>query len=152
MDPQHRRFHPPGRKIWHRRQGSQGEAIAQLDRSFSRRPLALGPLPSDFTQDGHPLAAKLLYLDLPKDMPGADAHGRVSVGRCKSCANQHDTFDLLPFQVTGPYVAGVESLPFCTINNGKASCGHRGNANRTSCTLANASSNTGPVRSCNLDR
>ena len=30
--------------------------------------LAVGPSPSDFTPEGRPLAANLLYLDLPNDM------------------------------------------------------------------------------------
>ena len=56
--------------------------------------LAVGPSPSDSTPDGRPLTAKLLYLDLPHDMPGPDAHCRVSVARCKPCSNPHDTTDL----------------------------------------------------------
>ena len=55
---------------------------------------AVGPSPSDSTPDGRPLASKLLYLDLPNDMPGPDAHCRVSVVRCKPCTNPHDTTDL----------------------------------------------------------
>ena len=39
--------------------------------------LAVGPSPSYSTPDGRPLAAKLLYLDLPNDMQGPDAHCRV---------------------------------------------------------------------------
>ena len=45
--------------------------------------------PAD-TPDGSPLGDKLLYLDLPSDMPGADARWRVSLQRCKPCANPHD--------------------------------------------------------------
>ena len=50
--------------------------------------LAVGPCPSSNTPDGSPLEDKLLYLDLlyldlPTDMPGADAHRHVSVERCK---------------------------------------------------------------------
>ena len=44
--------------------------------------LAVGPSLSDSTPDGPSLAAKLIYLDLPNDMPGPDAHCRVSVVRC----------------------------------------------------------------------
>ena len=40
------------------------------------------------------MAAKLLYLDLLNDVPGPDAHCRVSVARCKPCTNPHDTTDL----------------------------------------------------------
>ena len=56
--------------------------------------LAVGPLPFDSAPDGRPLAAKLLFLDFPNDMPGPDAHYRVSVARCKACTNPHDTTDL----------------------------------------------------------
>ena len=35
--------------------------------------LAVGPSPAEATPDGRPLASKLLYLDLPNDMPGAYA-------------------------------------------------------------------------------
>ena len=37
---------------------------------------------------------KLLYLDLSTDMPGADAHRRVSVERCKPCTTPHDLGDM----------------------------------------------------------
>ena len=36
--------------------------------------LAVGPSPSDSTADGRSQAAKLLYSDLPNDMPGPDVH------------------------------------------------------------------------------
>ena len=49
--------------------------------------IAIGPSPAESTPDGRPLAAKLHYPDLPNDMPGADAPCRVSVVRCKPCAN-----------------------------------------------------------------
>ena len=41
--------------------------------------LADGLCSSADSPDGSPLGAKLLFLDLPSDMPGADAHRRVSV-------------------------------------------------------------------------
>ena len=44
---------------------------------------------------------KLLYLDLPSDMPGADARGRVSVQRCKPCANPHDQGDMPKYLPAG---------------------------------------------------
>ena len=50
--------------------------------------------PSSDTPDGSLLVVKLLYLDLPTDMPGADAHRRVSVERCKPCTNPHDRGDM----------------------------------------------------------
>ena len=56
--------------------------------------LAVGPYTPADTPDGFPLGDKLLYLDLPSDIPGADARRRVSVQRCKSCANPHDHGDM----------------------------------------------------------
>ena len=56
--------------------------------------LAVGRCPSSDTPNGPPLGGKLLYLDLPTDMPGADAHRRVSVERCKPCTNPHDRGDM----------------------------------------------------------
>ena len=55
--------------------------------------LAVGPCNPVNTTDGSPLGAKL-YLALPSDMPGADARRRVSVQRCKPCANPHDHSDM----------------------------------------------------------
>ena len=56
--------------------------------------LAVGPSPSSATPDGSSLGHKLLYLDLPSDTPGADAHRRVSVERCKPCTTPHDRGDM----------------------------------------------------------
>ena len=56
--------------------------------------LAVGPWTAADTSDGSPLGGKLLFLDLPSDMPGADARRRVSVHHCKACANPHDHGDL----------------------------------------------------------
>ena len=55
---------------------------------------AVGPCPFSDTPDGSPLGDKLLYVDLPTDMPGVDAHGRVSVERCKPWTNPHDRGDM----------------------------------------------------------
>ena len=63
---------------------------AAIIRQGSRK----SPSPSNSTPDGHPLATKLNYLDLPKNMPGPGAHCRVSVARCKPCTNPHHTTDL----------------------------------------------------------
>ena len=68
-------------------------------RHFNR--LAVGPTPSESTPDGRPLAAKLLYLNLPNDMLDADAHYHVSVARCKPCPNSHDATDLPRHLPTG---------------------------------------------------
>ena len=56
--------------------------------------IAVDPSPFDSTTDGRPLVATLLHLDFPSDIPGLDAHCRVSVAHCKPCANPHDTTDL----------------------------------------------------------
>ena len=56
--------------------------------------LAVGPCTPADTPDGSLLSDKLLYLDLPFDMPGADARRRFSVQRCKPCANLHDHDDM----------------------------------------------------------
>ena len=61
--------------------------------------LAVGPCAK--APDGKPLADKLLYLDLPSDMPGKDSKHRVSVVRCKPCANPHDTEDMPRFLPAG---------------------------------------------------
>ena len=52
--------------------------------------LAVGPCTPADTPDGSPLGDKLLYRDLPLDIPGADARRHASVQRCKPCANPHD--------------------------------------------------------------
>ena len=54
-----------------------------LDRTGPYKTLAVGPCPSSDTPDAFFLRDKLLYLDLPTDMPGADAHRLVSVERWK---------------------------------------------------------------------
>ena len=48
--------------------------------------LAVGPCSYADTPHRSRLGAKLLYLDFPPGMPGAGAHRRVSVQRCKPCA------------------------------------------------------------------
>ena len=50
--------------------------------------LEVGPTAS--APDKRPLADKVLYLDLPTDMPGANAKPRVTVERCKPCLGQDD--------------------------------------------------------------
>ena len=55
--------------------------------------LAVGPCSAAETPDDSPLGSKLLYLDLPPDLPGSDARRRVAIERCKPCANPHDSGD-----------------------------------------------------------
>ena len=71
---------------------------------------AVGPCTPADTPDGSPLGDKLLYLDLPSDIPGADARRRVSVQRCKQpCANPHDQGDMPKYLPAG--------LTQCVLNN-----------------------------------
>eukprot|EP00752_Nemacystus_decipiens_P004782 g4353.t1 len=56
--------------------------------------LAVGPAAPEDTPDHRPLHDKLLFLDLPSDMPGSDAKPRVSVARCKPCHNPTDTSEV----------------------------------------------------------
>ena len=63
--------------------------------------LAVSPCSSVDTPDGSPLGAKLLYLILLSDIPGADAHRRVSVQRCKPCANPNDRGDIPKYSPAG---------------------------------------------------
>ena len=52
--------------------------------------IAVGPAPAADTPDGRPLGDKLLYLDLPSNLSGPAAKPRVTVARCKPCANPYD--------------------------------------------------------------
>ena len=79
--------------------------------------IAVGPAPASDIPDGRPLHDKLLYLDLPSDMPGRDSNRRVSVDRCKPCQNPDDIDDMpihLPANLT-KYVLNsfhVKSPPY----------------------------------------
>ena len=64
------------------------------------------------TPDGSPVGDKLLYLNLPPDVPGVDARRRVSVQRCKPCTG--DMSKYLPASLT-QYVLknfSKKSLPY----------------------------------------
>ena len=52
--------------------------------------LAVGPTAASETPDNRPLQDKLLFLDIPSDLPGRDSTPRVSVKRCKPCHNPDD--------------------------------------------------------------
>ena len=56
--------------------------------------LAAGPSLAADTPDGRPLGDKLLYLDLPSNRSGPAAKPRVTVARCKPCANPYDADDI----------------------------------------------------------
>ena len=56
--------------------------------------LTVGPAPASAIPDGRPLHDKLLYFDLPSDMPGRDSKHHVSVLRCKPCRNPDGIHDL----------------------------------------------------------
>ena len=70
------------------------KAKVSLSRTGPYKALAVGSCFSADTPNGFSLGAKLLYLDLPFDMPGAHARRRVSVQRCKPCATPHDHGDI----------------------------------------------------------
>ena len=92
MGKQYGCHHPPRHEDRHGRKDPQGRALARLDGPL--QVLSVGPCTPADTPDGSPLGAKLLYLDIPSDMPGADARRRVSVQRRKPCANSHDHGDM----------------------------------------------------------
>ena len=56
--------------------------------------LAVGSCSDAETPDGSLLGSNLLCLELPSDLPGSDARRRVSIERCKPCANPHDSGDM----------------------------------------------------------
>ena len=63
----------------------------------------MGPAPASAVPDGRHLHDKLLYFDLPSDMPGRDSKRRISVVRCNPCRNPDDINDLpkhLPADLT----------------------------------------------------
>ena len=65
--------------------------------------LVAGPTPASDTPDNRPLHDKLLFLDLPSDLPGRDCKRHVFVERCKPCQNSDDTSDIpkhLPSDLT----------------------------------------------------
>ena len=56
--------------------------------------VAVSPSPAANQPDGYPLGDKLLFLDLPSNMSGPAAKPRVTVARCKPCANPYDADDM----------------------------------------------------------
>ena len=86
------RHHPSRHEDGHGPHDPQGQH--SLNWTGPYEVLAVGACTPTDIPDGSPLDAKLLYLDLPSDMPGADARRHVSVQRCKPCANPHDHGDM----------------------------------------------------------
>ena len=94
-------YHPPGGGSEHRRQGLKAKLA--LNWAGPYKILAVGPCSAAKTLDGSPLGRKLLYLDLPSDLPGSGACRPVAIKRYKPCANAHDTGDMpkyLPAELT----------------------------------------------------
>ena len=56
--------------------------------------LAEDPTPTSNTPDNSLLQGKLLFVDLPSDLPGRDSKSRVPVKRCKACHNPNDADDI----------------------------------------------------------
>ena len=65
--------------------------------------VAVGPPSAADTPDGRPPGDKLLYLGLLSNLSGPAAKPRVTVARCKPCANPYDSDDIprhLPADLT----------------------------------------------------
>ena len=73
----------------------------ELNWTGAYKVLAVGPCSAAETPDGSPLGSNLLYLNLPSDLPGSDAHRRVATECCKPCANPHDSGDMLKYLPAG---------------------------------------------------
>lgn len=69
------------------------EAKKLLSWTDAYKVMAVDPCYSGDTRDASAPQTKLLEFDLPLDVPGADAHGPVSVQSCKPCANLDDSDD-----------------------------------------------------------
>ena len=68
------------------------DTLAELD--WTLQDNSCWSLLSPDTPDGRPLGDKLLYLDLPSNLSGPAAKPRVTVARCKPCANPYDADDI----------------------------------------------------------
>ena len=56
--------------------------------------IAVGPSSAAGTPDERPLGDNLLYLELPSNISGPATKPRVTVARCKPCANPYDADDI----------------------------------------------------------
>ena len=90
------------------RQGVKANADAKV---FKAKPalnwtgpykvLAVGPCSAAETPDRWPLGRKLLYFDLPSELPGSDARRRVAIERRKPYANPHDSGNMPRYLTSG---------------------------------------------------
>lgn len=91
--------------------------ILSLNWTGSFEMLAVGPFWAANTPDSHPLGDKLSYLDLPSNLSGPAAKPRITVVRCKLCANPYDADDMprnLPAGLTQYFLRALatKSLPY----------------------------------------
>ena len=73
-----------------------------------------GPCSAADTPDSHQLGKKLLYLNLPANLSGPAATPRVTVARCKPCANPYDADDMprhLPVGLTQQVLQAFATKP-----------------------------------------
>ena len=63
--------------------------------------LAVGPCSAAETPDDSPLGSNHFYYDLLSNLPGSDAHRRVTIERCKPCANSRDSGDMPKYLQAG---------------------------------------------------
>ena len=93
------------------------KAKLALDWTGRYKILAVGPCSDAETHGQFAAREHPLLLDFPSDLSGSDARRRVTIERCKPCANPHDSGDMpnyLPAGLT-QYVLhnfSKESLPY----------------------------------------
>lgn len=99
------------------------KAKLSLNWTGSYKILAVRPAGTAGTPDRRPMATKLLFLDLPGDMPGVDSWRRVPVVRWKPCFNLHDLDDMPKYPPAGltRYVLhtfAAKCPPYCVTDDG----------------------------------
>ena len=77
---------------------------------------AVGPCPFSDILDGSPLGDKLLCLDLPTNMSGADAHRRISVESCKPSTYPHDRGDMPKYLMDGLTLYVLNNFTIKSLN------------------------------------
>ena len=96
--------HLPRRESRNGRENFQNQTFAQLGGSSKQESCCLSLLFKRHTRRLPPLLLLNLYcaqLDLPSDVPGADAHRRVFVARCNPCANPRDSDNMTRYLLAG---------------------------------------------------